>query len=66
MVPEASSAVESQSNGRAEIAAQKLEALLRTLKSALETHARLRVESTRPPMMWMVDRAASLCNRKPL
>ena len=63
IAPEASAVGESHSNGRAEIAVQKLEDLLRTLKSALETNAQLRIEATSPLMMWMVEHAASLYNR---
>ena len=39
MVLEASSVGKSQSNGKAEIAVQKLEDLVRTYKSAIETNA---------------------------
>ena len=63
MVPEASSVGESQSNGKAEIAVQKLEDLVRTYKSALETNAQVRIESTSPVMNWMVEHAASVYNR---
>lgn len=63
MVPEASSVGESQSNGKAELAVQKLEDLVRTYKSALETNVQLRIESKSPVMNWMVAHAASVHNR---
>ena len=63
LVPEASSVGESQSNGLAENSVQKLEDLLRTYKSALETRVGSRIESTSPVMRWMVEHAASVYNR---
>ena len=45
LVPEASSAGESQSNGRAENAVQRLEDMVRTFKSALETNIGSRISS---------------------
>ena len=64
MVPEASSVGESQSNGKAVIAVQKLEDLVRTYKSAIETNAQTRFESTGPIMRWIVEHAASVYNRQ--
>ena len=46
MVPEASAGGESQSNGKAENTVQKFEDLMRTYKSALETHLDFRFLST--------------------
>ena len=63
MVPEASLVGETQSNGKAEIAVQKLEDLVRTYKSVLETNVQLRIESTSPVTNWMVEHAASVYNR---
>ena len=63
MVPEACSVCESQSNGKAGIAVQKLEDLARTYKSALETNVQMRIESTSPVMNWRVELAASVYNR---
>ena len=64
MVPEASSVGESQSNGKAEIAVQKIEDLVRTYESAIETNAQTRISSTSPTMRWIVEHAASVANRQ--
>ena len=63
MVPEASAVGESQSNGRAENAVQKLEDLLRTYKSALETHLQCQIPVKHPIMRWMTEHVASTMNR---
>ena len=63
MVPEASAVGESQSNGRAENAVQKFEDLLRTYKSALETHLESRIAVDHPVMRWLVEHVASTMNR---
>ena len=63
MVPEASAVGESQSNGRAENAVQRLEDLLRTYKCALETNIGFRIPVEHPVIDWMVEHAASVYNR---
>ena len=62
-VPEASAVGESQSNGRAENAVQRLEDLVRTYKAALEDHIGDKVPSQHPLIRWMVEHAASVYNR---
>ena len=63
MVPEASAVGESQSNGKAESSVQKVEDLLRTYKSALETNIDQRIPADHPTFAWMVEHTASLYNR---
>ena len=63
MVPEASAVGESQSNGKAENAVQKFEDLLRTYKSALETHLQCRIPIDHTIMRWMTEHVASITNR---
>ena len=63
LVPEASAVGESQSNGKAENAVQRLEDLVRTYKSALESHTRIRIPARHPITRWMVEHAASIHNR---
>ena len=63
MVPEASAVGESQSNGKAENAVQKFEDLLRTYKSALETHLDSKIPVDHPIMRWMTEHVASVMNR---
>ena len=63
MVPEASSAGESQSNGKAENAIRRVEDLARTYKSALETHLDERLPATHPVFHWLVEHAGSILNR---
>ena len=63
MVPESSAVGESQSNGRAENAVQRLEDMLRTYKCALETNVGFRVPIGHPVISWMVKHAASVYNR---
>ena len=63
MVPEASSAGESQSNGKAENAVKRLEGQVRTFKSALETNIGTRIPNTHPVFAWMVEHAAGVLNR---
>ena len=63
MVPEASAVGESQSNGKAESSVQKVEDLLRTYKSALETNINERIPADHPVFAWMVDHTASIYNR---
>ena len=63
MVPEASAVGESQSNGKAESSVQKIEDLLRTYKSALETNIGTRIPVDHPVFAWMVEHAASIHNR---
>ena len=63
MVPEASAVGESQSNGKAENAVQKFEDLLRTYKSALETHIKSRIPVQHPLMRWLTEHVASTMNR---
>ena len=48
MVPEASAVGESQANGKAESSVQKVEDLLRTYKSALETNINERIPADHP------------------
>jgi hypothetical protein len=62
-IPEASAVGESQSNGRAENAVQRLEDLVRTYKAALEAHIDMRIPSLHPVIRWIVDHAASVYNR---
>ena len=62
-VPEPSAVGESQSNGKAENAAQRLEDMIRTYKSALEDRIRFRVPSGHPLLRWIVDHATSVYNR---
>ena len=63
MVPEASAVGESQSNGKAESAVQKVEDLLRTYKSALETNIDERIPANHPVFAWLVEHTASIHNR---
>ena len=63
MVPEASAAGESQSNGKAEKSVQKIKDLLRSYKSALETNIGTRIPVDHPVFAWMVEHAASIYNR---
>ena len=63
MVPEASAVGESQSNGRAENAVQRLEDLLRTYKCALESNIGFRIPVEHPVINWMVEHSASVYNR---
>lgn len=62
-IPEASAAGESQSNGRAESSVRRLEDLVCTYKSALETRLSTRIASTHPVFKWLVEHAASVHNR---
>lgn len=64
LVLEASSARESQSNGRAENAVQRLEDMVRTFKSALEMNIGSRISSSSAILKWMVKHAASALNRQ--
>ena len=52
---ELSSVGESQSNGKAERTVQRVEDLIRTLKSATETKLGARIGSTLPAMAWLVE-----------
>ena len=63
MVPEASAVGESQSNGKAENTVQKFEDLLRTYKSALETHLDFKIPIDHPVFRWMTEHVASITNR---
>ena len=63
LVPEASSVGESQSNGLAENSVQRIEDLLRTYKSALETRVGIRIPNDSAVMRWLVEHAASVFNR---
>lgn len=63
MVPEASAVGESQSNGKAENAVQRIENMLCTYKSALEEHLGTRIPSRHPLINWMVEHTASVSNR---
>ena len=63
MVPEASAVGESQSNGKAENAIQKFEDLLRTYKSALETHLECSIPIDHAIFRWMTEHVASVMNR---
>ena len=63
MVPEAFAVGESQSNGKAESSAQKVEDLLRTSKSALENNIDTRIPADHPVSAWMVEHTASIYNR---
>ena len=58
--PEASAVGESQSNGKAEDAVQRIEDLVRTYKAALESRIKTQVTVTHPVMKWMVEHAAAL------
>ena len=62
-VPEASAVGESQSNGKAENAVQRLEDMVRTYKAALEAHIKCRIPIDSPVMDWMVWHATSIYNR---
>ena len=62
-VPESSAVGESQSNGKAENSVQRLEDMIRTYKSALETHISFRIPSKHPLIRWIVDHTASVYNR---
>ena len=62
-VPESSAVGESQSNGKAENAVQRLEDMIRTYKSALEDRIRFRVPSGHPLLRWIVDHATSVFHR---
>ena len=63
LTPEASSVGESQSNGKAENAVRRVEDLVRTYKSALETICGARLPADHPTFHWMVEHAASVLNR---
>ena len=60
---EVSAVAESQSNGMAEDAVQRLEDLVRTYKSSLETRLECRIPMKHPVMRWMVEHAATMLNR---
>ena len=60
MVPEASAVGESQSNGKADSSAQKVEDLLRTYKSALGTNINDRIPADHPVFAWMVEHTPSM------
>ena len=62
-VPEASAVGESQSNGKAENAVQRLEDMVRTYKAALEDHIGSRIPSRHPVIRWIVEHAACTYNR---
>ena len=62
-VPESSDVGESRSNGKAENSVQRLRDMIRTYKSALETHINFRIPSQHPVIRWIVDHAASVNNR---
>ena len=62
-IGENSAVGESASNGRAERTIQAVEDLLRTLKSALETRLKAKLESGHPVMRWLVEHVASILNR---
>ena len=63
MVPEASAVGETQSHGKAESSVQRVEDLLRTYKSALETNINDRIPADHPVFAWMVEHTASIYNR---
>ena len=54
---------DSQANGAAEIAVQVNEGMVRTLKSALESHLKCEIGDDWPIMDWMVEWAAMLIRR---
>ena len=62
-VPEASAVGESQSNGKAENAVQRLEDMVRTYKAALEGRLKCKIPIDSPIMDWMVLHATSVYNR---
>ena len=62
-IPESSAVEESQSNGKAGSSVLRLEDLIRTYKSALESHIGFRIPSNHAVMRWIVDHAASVYNR---
>ena len=61
-VPEASAVGKSQSNGKAENTVQRLEDMLRTYKSALETNIDSRIPTDHPIIHWMVEHGAAVYN----
>ena len=62
-VPEASAVGESQSNGRAENSVLRIQDLVRTYKCALESRLYARIPCDHPVFFWLVEHAASVCNR---
>ena len=61
--PAAPAVGESQSNGKAENAVQRVEDLVRTYQAALGSRLKCKVPIGHPIMRWMVEHAASLYNR---
>ena len=51
------------SNGVVERAVQTMEQIIRTLKSALDSHMNTRIDTKHPILTWMVDYASFLVNR---
>ena len=64
--PELSSVGESQSNGKSERGVQLVEDLIRTLKSAFEARVNMRLGSTHPVMLWLVEYASVLLSKYPV
>ena len=62
-MPAANSVGESQSDGKAENAVQRLEDMVRTYKAALEDHIGYRIPSKHPVIRWIVEHAACTYNR---
>ena len=58
--PELSSVGESQSNGKAERGVQVVEDMIRTFKSAFEARLNMRLGSTHPVMLWLVEYVSAL------
>ena len=62
-IPEASAVGESQSNGKAEESVLRLEYLIRTYKSELESHVGFHIRTKHAITRWIADNAASVYNR---